>query len=236
MATTFAHVISTAAPSSPQLYARVLIGTVASPTTIVARSAMTAVVTVGATSAWELYVAAWDNSWANPRVLFDDGADLWYDTDTRVANVAQINGSAADLVATVVVSPGSSVEVGNYNVTDQSFRIRKGDSYGATSGQRITVTKPAGASWPSDLTGWTLTFTASKRSNNDQSGDATLTVTCAHGTETGSSQSFYIDLTAANTDSLATGLYDYDVQASSGVLRNTLVGGLMRVMPEYSTT
>lgn len=116
------------------------------------------------------------------------------------------------------------------------IEIRKGDSYSAASGQRITVSKPPGASWPTTLEGLTLTFTARKRGNNSNAGEGTLgPITCVHGTETGSGQSFYIDLTRADTDGLAVGMWDYDVEASNGsTIYNTLVSGPMRVLPEYT--
>lgn len=90
---TFAVVITTSAPSSPTVYCRVLTGTVAAAVTTVARTAMTAQVTVGATSQWELYVSAWDNTLLNPRVVYDDGVTLWT-AGQVVANVSQGNSSA----------------------------------------------------------------------------------------------------------------------------------------------
>lgn len=118
-----------------------------------------------------------------------------------------------------------------------SLEIRRGDSYGTAAGQRLTVTKPAGAQWPADLTTWTITFSAEKRSGNRATGESTLgPITCVHGTETGDSQTFYIDLTHADTDGLALGAWDFDVQAAKGSDRNTLISGPMRVVPEYTTT
>ena len=94
---TFTAILTTSAPATPQVYARVLSGSPAAPTTSVARSAMTAEVTVGGDAVWSLSVT-WDNAWVSPRVVYDDGATCWPEGQV-IANVAQVNGAGASPVS-----------------------------------------------------------------------------------------------------------------------------------------
>jgi len=108
-----------------------------------------------------------------------------------------------------------------------SITIKRGDSYSETSGQTISIPKPSGASWPDLSDGWTLTFTANKASNNENSGTGTVTKTCV----VVSSSTFRIDLTTNDTD-LAIGSWDFDVQATKGSDKNTLILGAMTVIED----
>jgi hypothetical protein len=89
----------------------------------------------------------------------------------------------------VTVSPGYA---------NGSITIRKGDSYGSTSGQRLTITKPTGANWPSDLASlpWTVVFTATKINKGDGTASSTIgPITCTINSAT----SVDVPLTAAQT-------------------------------------
>ena len=120
-----------------------------------------------------------------------------------------------------------------------SFAIVRGDSYLNADGNARSFGKVDGATWPTDLTGWTITFTCNPTddllaADPDAVGfSATGTVVTA----TGDSQAVRIDFTAAQTATLSVedGGYKYDVQASSGSSRATLETGYMAVLEDQTT-
>jgi hypothetical protein len=118
-----------------------------------------------------------------------------------------------------------------------SLTIKQGDTYSVAAGQTLTVTEPAGANWPDDLTSsWTVTFNASVISSRTAAATAagataTLTKTCV---VTGAS-SVRIDLTAANTTGLYVGanVWEWELEAvhlTNGT--NTLISGVMTVVDD----
>lgn len=120
-----------------------------------------------------------------------------------------------------------------------SFTVIRGDSYLNADGNERLFTKVSGATWPTDLTGWTITFTCNP-TDDLLAADASavgFTATGAIVTATGDSQAVRVDFTAAQTDTLsvADGGYKYDVQASSGSSRATLETGFMAVMEDQTT-
>jgi hypothetical protein len=139
----------------------------------------------------------------------------------------------ADDIATLAarLSAGSITLVGG--VIGYDLVIRRGDAYNTTTGRTRIIVKAAGDEWPSDLTGWVISFYGKRKANNASAGDGTIgPITCAHVTETGDSQSFRIDLTAAQTTALAEGRWTWQAKAVSGLNTNTLCSGNMIVQPE----
>lgn len=136
-----------------------------------------------------------------------------------------------DLITTSqlsVVSPFAS----------SSLTIKRGDTYSTAAGQTLTIAKPSGASWPSDLTDWTVTFRASViadrlagvASGDDSEIEKEAVVAVATG-----SQSIRIDLTAADTGTLHVGGNVWEwaleaVHATNGT--NTLISGTMTVVTD----
>jgi len=143
--------------------------------------------------------------------------DFWaeslgsYDTNQAGGILASINSK----VGTAEISVVSPV------ATNGTVTVIRGDSYYNSDNRALTFTNNDGT-WPT-LTGSTITFTASK-------GTASLSVTGTLVDGTGDSKSFYVELSAANTSSLAKGSWDYQITA---VLSNThsvtLVRGQMFV-------
>jgi lysophospholipase L1-like esterase len=131
---------------------------------------------------------------------------------------------------------GGNVRIG---YSDGSITIRKGDSYGTTSGQQVIVLRPVNHNWPASLSGWTLTFSASKIDKGDGTAPSTIgPITCRAINDT----SIDVPLTALQTDlTLHTRPtndvfgWQWDLQAASSSLRNTLMSGLMTVLPEINT-
>jgi hypothetical protein len=120
-----------------------------------------------------------------------------------------------------------------------SFAIVRGDSYLNADGNARSFGKVDGATWPTDLTGWTITFTCNPTddllaADPDAIG---FTATGTVVTATGDSQAVRIDFTAAQTATLSVedGGYKYDVQASSGNSRATLETGFMAVLEDQTT-
>ena len=120
-----------------------------------------------------------------------------------------------------------------------SFAIVRGDSYLNADGNARSFGKVDGATWPTDLTGWTITFTCNPTddllaADPDAIGfSATGTVVTA----TGDSQTVRVDFTAAQTATLSVedGGYKYDLQASSGNSRATLETGYMAALEDQTT-
>lgn len=234
---TFAAVISTSAPSASALYYTLVRGTAALPTAGT-RTLMTARRTVGATSNWEADIT-WDASWVNPRIEFDDGVTMWVADGLACVRVVQGSGGEvtfdtdlSDDIAAVLARLGAGTVRIIGQVVNYDLVIGRGESYNTTVGQTLVWTKAAGDTWPTDITGWTVTLNARKKSGNQNTGTATLTVATGTVTQaTGDSQAFRVDLTAAQTTGLAEGAWTLSVTLTSG-LNVKAIRGNMIVLPE----
>lgn len=174
-----------------------------------------------------------------PPSPFDWSKELLIDVTGQVANYNE--GAAIDFstdleddIATLAarLSAGSISLVGG--VIGYDLVIRRGDAYNSTTGRTRVITKASGDSWPSTLSGWTISFYGRKVSGNTNTGDSTIgPITCTAGTLTGDSQTFQIDLTAAQTTALAEGRWTWSANAVSALNKNTLASGNMIVQPEY---
>lgn len=170
---------------------------------------------------------------------FDWSHELLLDVTGRVADyndgdVIDFSTDLEDDIATLAarLSAGSISLVGG--VIGYDLVIRRGDAYNSTTGRTRVITKAAGDSWPSTLSGWTITFYGRKVSGNNNTGDSAIgPITCTAGTLTGDSQTFQIDLTAAQTTALAEGRWTWSANAVNALNKNTLASGNMIVQPEY---
>ena len=120
--------------------------------------------------------------------------------------------------------------VGNGTLT-----IVEEDAYLAADNRQLTWSKPAGANWPTDLANWTITFTATRTPQNTSPGTtATISASGNVNVATGNGQQVQVQLSSAQTTGLAIGAglqgYAFDVVATNGVDRATLVTGLMTVL------
>lgn len=116
-----------------------------------------------------------------------------------------------------------------------TLNLIRNNDYTNSNGTAIAVTKPSGATWPTDLTGYTLTFTANI--NTDKA--STTTPTTFSGTATvtqatGASQAFRLEFTDTNLNALAlgSGAYDFGVKAVSGSIVKTLITGAVNVVKD----
>jgi hypothetical protein len=206
-----------------------------SNTAVVARALVTGEHPTGS----GLYYAdvTWDNAWTSPRVVWDDGTDYAVE-DMPAVNVTHGNGEGVNPDDTLNESIDNVLErlsAGTVRIIGQvvgyDLIIGRGESYNPTVGQTLPFTRATGDTWPSDITGWTITLNARKKGNNQNSGTSTLSATGTVVQATGDNQSFRIDLTAAQTTSLAEGHWTHTITLTNGSNVKTLRGN-MRVLPE----
>lgn len=140
-----------------------------------------------------------------------------------VGTVAQLVG----LLSASNISILSPVVGGNVTIFEKN-------SYLAADGRALQFGAPSGANWPSNLTGWTITFTATKTAQNTSAGTAIITATGSVLAATPPGQQVQVELTAALTAGLAVGMgtkgYIFDIVATNGADRATLVSGVMSVV------
>jgi hypothetical protein len=117
-----------------------------------------------------------------------------------------------------------------------TLTIKRGDSYSSAAGQTIVIAKPSGASWPS-LIGQAITFTANVLADYVPDADGADTTFTAAGTVLDST-TLRIDITHAATSNLmvGAGIWEFDIQASLGDERNTLLLGSMSVVADQTQT
>lgn len=114
--------------------------------------------------------------------------------------------------------------------------IFKGDDY-TTDSQRtwriVKVGNDPGEPWPNDLTGHTITLTATKASSNTNDGNDTVTITGAIVTATGDGQEVSFNPASTTTALFARGWgalgYSFKVTATITGLVKTLASGKMNV-------
>lgn len=124
--------------------------------------------------------------------------------DTEVAAIKAKTDTIGSVTVTVV-SPVAS--------DGTTLNLVRGDDYANADGRALTFTN-TGVAWPS-LAGATVTFTVGG-----------VAKTCTVTQATAPNQSLYAELTAANTEALGIGTYDYDVQATlAGGRIDTLIRG-----------
>ena len=109
--------------------------------------------------------------------------------------------------------------VGPLSPDGQTIRIVRGDSYLATDGRALTFTKAAGASWPSNISGWTPSLVITRQ------GSTALSVSGTVAQATGASQAVRFELTAAQTSTLFAGSSTFRVTVASGSSLITIVAG-----------
>jgi hypothetical protein len=121
--------------------------------------------------------------------------------------------------------------VSRYN--NGSLTIYQGETWTFAEGTHRTLTKQSGDTWPTDLSGYTVTGTITKTASNTNTG--TLSTLDFPGTvtqATGGSQSFYLTA-GSSTASLALGEgtrgYDLTITAAKGTNVAVLVSGTANV-------
>ena len=90
--------------------------------------------------------------------------------------------------------------------TTEAITIIRGDDQKDADGRSLEFSTTDAATWP-DLTGASITFTATK-------GTSTITKAGTVVTPTGANKKVRVELDSADTASSPTGTYDYDVQAT----------------------
>jgi hypothetical protein len=104
-------------------------------------------------------------------------------------NVTEVNGSDVTLLSTLA---GAKVYT-TARVASGSLTIWQGETWSHTEGTHETIIKQADDTWPSDLSGYTVTSTITKTLANTNSGSlSTLAMPCTVTQATGD-QSFYIE-------------------------------------------
>jgi hypothetical protein len=134
-----------------------------------------------------------------------------------------------------VLAQAAKITTGNVIVADPVgravTRVVQGDSY--TAERVLRYPMPDGGNWPTDLTGWSVAWTATKRPGNANAGSDTVTTAGVVATPTGTGRLVTVALTAAQTASLASGVgdkgYKLELVATSGQLRATLWLSLLTV-------
>lgn len=148
--------------------------------------------------------------------------------------IANIADSIPLQTASIAAALAGKTLIVQSPVGSGSLRIVAEDAYAAADGRALLWTKPAGANWPSDLTSWTITFTATRTPQSVGTGTTTITANGTVITPTGDSQAVQVELTKTNTTGLAIGSgtqgYVFDVVATNGTDRATLIQGLMSVV------
>lgn len=112
----------------------------------------------------------------------------------------------------------------------QNRKIVRGDTYGA-GGRDLSVTRHRAAEWPTDLSGWTWTFTSSLAPENTNSGDA-LTGTVSVSVATGEARSLTVALNSTSTT--AVGQHVYRVSGTKSGNRWTVELGQITVIADPS--
>jgi hypothetical protein len=184
----------------------------------------------------EIADAVWDEALSGHVAAGTAGKALAY-ADVAVSSRA----TAADVASTIAGATNVVVIAGP--VSGDLVTVTKGDSYSASDAQRrIQWTNTTGAPWPTDLTGWTITFTARKSTANTTTGDATFTVGGTVVTPTGTQVVRLSDITSLSTSTLAVGngdkgyVWDLEASLASGAQRATLRSGVMSVRDQQTRT
>lgn len=145
--------------------------------------------------------------------------------------LATSGGGGGGGATTVALSPMGGILQGDFTIVAK-------DAYMAADGRAIAFATQNGVDWPEDLTGWTITFTATKSQYNVSSGSSTITTTGTVAYATGQ-QAVYIELAESLTTGAAPGIgtqgYFFDVIATNGSDRATLAHGTMSVLAPISS-
>lgn len=143
------------------------------------------------------------------------------------------NGSSQISLSSIVGNQSIEIVTTNPVADNVTISIFKGDDYLAVDGRALLWTTADASQW-NDLTAATVTFTATKSSSNDATGDASLTKSVTVNQATGANKQVQVELTSSDTDSLAVWFsgYDYEIKATlSNASIVTLVTGTMTVKP-----
>ncbi|HSZ58587.1 MAG TPA: hypothetical protein VK797_23165 [Tepidisphaeraceae bacterium] len=168
--------------------------------------------------------------------------------DCEIIVSATVGGTAGELViylgevsklqANLINALSGQTVIVQSPVGVGSIRIVEKDAYLAADGRALLFTIQPGNNWPLTLAGWTITFTATKTTSNISAGTATITTTGAVNVATGAGQQVQVELASSLTTGLAIGVgnkgYNFDVVATNGSDRATLVTGLMDVLPNVT--
>jgi hypothetical protein len=175
--------------------------------------------------------AVWDEALSEHATAGSAGAALTTASQASGVTIDQIVNALGANDLTIISA------IANGTVT-----LYKGDSYG-TAGQTLTFTKPSGAVWPSDLSGYTVTLHMWQTHDADNNPPASPSKLGASGAgvagtvtvPTGDSQAVRIDLTTTQTDALEPGIYGFALRAVSGSTTKTLMSGGGRVIDDDPT-
>ncbi len=155
---------------------------------------------------------------------------------TGDAQGGALSSTETDILARID-SNAALLSAGGFYVTSRvansNLVIWQGETWDNSAGTAEPITKGAGETWPTDLTGYTITSTITKTAANTNAGTlSTLVMPCTVTQATGASQSFYIQ-TGSTTANLAIGDgtrgYDWHVEAFNGTVRATLRAGVASV-------
>lgn len=183
-----------------------------------------------------------NKQWDSPIAIVDDATGMpgtfeiakilsWSDAFRSGGAEIEYDDTLSDNIDNVLTRLGAGTVRIIGQVVGYDVIIGRGESYNTTVGQTLVFTKATGDSWPSDITGATITLNAAKKANNTNSGTATLQATGTVVTATGDSQSFRVDLTAAETTALAEGRWTHSTTITIGSNVKAIRGN-MQVLPE----
>ena len=149
------------------------------------------------------------------------------------------SGDASEATLLLVKAQTDKITTSQINVvspySNGQVLLNQGDTYSSAAGQVIELPEPAGALWP-DLSGWTLTFKASKAADNPESGTATISATTVTASGTSPNRTLTVSLTASQTN-VATGLWDFEIEATHVTHgTNSLISGAMLVKPNITAS
>jgi hypothetical protein len=178
-------------------------------------------------------------SWSN--VADVSGLGLALETTAQIAatNSTSIKTDTTTLLSRVVIPSTLSTWSPAANV----LTIVRGDSYSSAFRTPLDISKPTGANWPTSLAGLTITLSGTANANCSSTGAANFSWTGTATVLTGDSQNVRFQPTATQTSALkaiagsgTNTVYDFDIQASDGTNRATLIIGTMDVKLDYTLT
>jgi hypothetical protein len=167
-----------------------------------------------------------------------DGAGAVYATSDEPF---EWDGSAqrtiAGVEATLAAIEAQTNKIATNNTTligsmvNGQLSIVAGDSYTATSGKAIAIPRPAGATYPADLTGWTVTLHASAKASTIGQGATSFSTVLAISNPATTQDLTINALPASTTSGLVPGIngWTFSIVATKTSDVNTLMSGVLSV-------
>lgn len=182
--------------------------------------------------------------------LTEDGQQFPIQSLPAAGNTDEYTATATDPVTGAVSGNSNTVTVAlpaaqtpvsltlQNGVATGTLNLTEKDNYSDADGRAFLFTAPAGATWPPNLSGYTITLTAIRSSNNPNVGAPTATATGVVVTPQAPGQAVYVALPSSFTTGLALGAagqgYTFDVIAVNGSDRATLARGQIGVAPNVT--